>query len=55
VEHNIVQLRLRQEEARVLELVAALARLGRILRIEISGATLEDVFVELTRREGGTS
>ncbi len=53
VSHNTVQLRLHQEEARVLELVAELARYGRILRIEIAGASLEDVFVELTRQKVG--
>jgi hypothetical protein len=35
--------------------VAELARLGRILHVEIAGATLEDIFVELTRREKGAS
>jgi ABC-2 type transport system ATP-binding protein len=50
VSHNTVQLRLRDEESRVLEIVAALARHGRILRVEIAGASLEDVFVELTQR-----
>jgi ABC-2 type transport system ATP-binding protein len=55
ISHNTVQFRLRQEEARVLELVAALARVGRILRVEIAGATLEDVFVELTRQERGAA
>jgi ABC-2 type transport system ATP-binding protein len=51
VRHNTVQLRLRDDESRVLELVALLARHGRVLRVEVSGASLEDVFVELT---GGT-
>jgi len=55
VHHNTVQFRLHQEETRVLDLVAELARLGRILHVEIAGATLEDIFVELTRREKGAS
>jgi ABC-2 type transport system ATP-binding protein len=50
VAHNTVQLRLRDDESRVLDLVAALARRGRIVRVEIAGASLEDVFVELTQR-----
>ena len=49
VAHNTVQMRLREDEARVLELVSTLARHGRVLRVEIGGASLEDVFVELTR------
>jgi ABC-2 type transport system ATP-binding protein len=51
--HNTVELRLRDDEARVLELVAQLARQGRILRVEIGGASLEDVFVELTQEQTG--
>jgi ABC-2 type transport system ATP-binding protein len=51
--HNTVRLKLRDEEARVLELVSILARRGRVLRIEINGASLEDVFVELTQKAGG--
>jgi ABC-2 type transport system ATP-binding protein len=47
--HNTVRLRLRDEEPRVLELVSTLSRQQRTLRIEISGATLEDVFVALTQ------
>jgi exopolyphosphatase/pppGpp-phosphohydrolase len=42
-------MRLREDEARVLELVSTLARHGRVLRVEIGGASLEDIFVELTR------
>ena len=51
--HNTVELRLRDDEARVLELVARLAKQGRILRVEIGGASLEDVFVELTQQQTG--
>jgi hypothetical protein len=51
VSHNAVHLRLREDEARVLELVAALGRHGRILRVEIAGASLEDVFIELTQTD----
>jgi ABC-2 type transport system ATP-binding protein len=52
VVHNTVHLRLHEDESRVLELVATLARHGRVLRVEIGGASLEDVFVELTRKTG---
>jgi ABC-2 type transport system ATP-binding protein len=52
VAHNTVHLRLHEDESRVLELVATLARHGRVLRVEIGGASLEDVFVELTRKTG---
>jgi ABC-2 type transport system ATP-binding protein len=54
VAHNTVQLRLKDDESRVLALVSSLATRGHVLRIEINGASLEDVFVELTRK-GGTS
>jgi ABC-2 type transport system ATP-binding protein len=52
VAQKTVQLRLRDEESRVLALVSALAARGHVLRIEINGASLEDVFVELTRKGG---
>jgi ABC-2 type transport system ATP-binding protein len=50
VAHNTVQLRLRDEESRVLALVASLAGHGHIMRVEITGASLEDVFVSLTQQ-----
>jgi len=53
--HGTVRLKLRDEESRVLELVSELARHGRLLRIEINGASLEDIFVELTQKSGGRS
>jgi ABC-type multidrug transport system ATPase subunit len=47
---NTVQLRIKEEGSRVLDLVSTLSRHGRVLRVEVSGATLEDVFVELTQK-----
>jgi ABC-2 type transport system ATP-binding protein len=48
VNSNTVEVALKEDEARVLALVADLARRARVLRVEIAGADLEDVFVELT-------
>jgi ABC-2 type transport system ATP-binding protein len=48
--HNTVYVALKEEETRVLELVTALAARGRVLRIEINGASLEDIFIELTQK-----
>jgi ABC-2 type transport system ATP-binding protein len=45
-----VELVLKAEEAQALEAVSALAKMGRVLRLEIGGASLEDVFVELTKK-----
>jgi ABC-2 type transport system ATP-binding protein len=50
VVHNTVRLRIAEDEARVLDLVSSLARHGRVLRVEINGASLEDVFLDLTAR-----
>ena len=50
VQHNTVQLQLRGDDARVLELVSALGGYGRIQHVEITGASLEDVFVQLTKQ-----
>ena len=47
--HNTVQLQLRGDEPRILELVAALGQQARIQHVEIAGASLEDVFVQLTQ------
>jgi ABC-2 type transport system ATP-binding protein len=48
--HNTVHVALKDEESRVLELVTSLAARGRVLRIEINGASLEDIFIELTQK-----
>lgn len=49
---NTLHVTMRDDEAAVLGLATALAREGQLLRIGINGASLEDVFVELTRKEG---
>jgi len=55
ISHNNVRMKLNEDESRVLELVTLIARHGRLLRIEINGASLEDVFVELTQKAGSRS
>jgi ABC-2 type transport system ATP-binding protein len=49
VSGTTVELALKEPESRVLALVSELATRGRVLRVEVGGATLEDVFVELTK------
>jgi ABC-2 type transport system ATP-binding protein len=50
VNGNTVEVALKTEEARVLELVTRLAARGHVLRVEVSGASLEDIFVELMQK-----
>ncbi len=49
IDQNTVELTLKADEARVLAIVSEIARQGRLLRVEVSGASLEDIFIELTR------
>jgi ABC-type multidrug transport system ATPase subunit len=49
---NTLELALKEDEQEVLALVSALAKRGRVLRVELGGASLEDVFVELTDASG---
>jgi ABC-2 type transport system ATP-binding protein len=48
--HNTVHVALKDSESRILELVTALAARGRVLHLEINGASLEDIFIELTQK-----
>ena len=47
VAQNTVEMTLKAEESEVLALVTGLAGRGRLLKMEVSGPTLEDVFIEL--------
>lgn len=48
VSRATVEIALKESETEVLALVSRLATRGRLLRVEVGGASLEDVFVELT-------
>ena len=48
VSGNSVEIALKEAEQNVLALVNELAQRGHVLRVEVSGASLEDIFVELT-------
>jgi ABC-2 type transport system ATP-binding protein len=50
VSQNTLHVAIKDEESRVLALVMALAERGHLLRIEINGASLEDIFIELTQK-----
>jgi ABC-2 type transport system ATP-binding protein len=50
VSQNTVHVALKDRESRALELAMALAARGRVLRLEINGASLEDIFIELTQK-----
>ena len=51
---NTIEVALKEQETDVLVLVNELAKRGRVLRVEVSGASLEDIFVELTQRPAET-
>jgi ABC-2 type transport system ATP-binding protein len=47
IESNTIEAAFKVEEARVVEKVAGLARGRRVLHLEVRGASLEDIFIEL--------
>ncbi len=49
IDHNTVEMTLKAEEGKVLETITALAAKSRLLHVEVSGASLEDIFVDLTK------
>src|SRR5215469_8633406 len=51
-ENSTLEVAFKAPEGRVLDIVTALASNRRVLRLEVNGASLEDVFLELTQEEG---
>jgi ABC-2 type transport system ATP-binding protein len=51
IENNTLEVAFKAPEGRVLEIVTALAHDRRVLRLEVNGASLEDIFLELTQQE----
>jgi ABC-2 type transport system ATP-binding protein len=47
---NTVYVALKDHESRALELAMTLSARARVLRLEINGASLEDIFIELTQK-----
>lgn len=47
---NTLEMAVRAQEGNVLDLITSLARGRNVLRVEVNGATLEDIFVELTQK-----
>jgi ABC-2 type transport system ATP-binding protein len=45
---NTIVVTLKEQESRVVDVVGYLAGQGRVLRLEVNGASLEDIFVQLT-------
>jgi ABC-2 type transport system ATP-binding protein len=48
ITQNTIEVTLKEDESGILAMVGALAGRGRVLRLEVSGASLEDIFVGLT-------
>jgi len=51
IEGNTLEMAVKSQERSVLDLITGLARERNVLRVEVNGASLEDIFVELTQKE----
>jgi ABC-2 type transport system ATP-binding protein len=49
IAHNTIEMTVREDGQNILAIVGSMASRGRVLRLEVGGASLEDIFVELTK------
>jgi ABC-2 type transport system ATP-binding protein len=49
ISQNTIEATLKEDEGGILSVVGELASRGRVLRLEVGGASLEDIFIALTR------
>ncbi|HET9698480.1 MAG TPA: hypothetical protein VFP40_16530, partial [Terriglobales bacterium] len=50
-DHNTVEMTLKERETRVLDVITALARGRNVVRVELNSASLEEIFIELTKKK----
>jgi ABC-type uncharacterized transport system ATPase subunit len=51
LDHNTIEMTVKEREGRVLNIISELARNRNVVRVELNSASLEDIFIELTRKE----
>jgi ABC-2 type transport system ATP-binding protein len=51
LDHNTIEMTVKEREGRVLNIITELARDRNVVRMELNSASLEDIFIELTRKE----
>jgi ABC-2 type transport system ATP-binding protein len=54
VDHNSIEMTVKAREGRVMDIITALAKDRSVLRVEVNSASLEDIFIELTKKEAQT-
>jgi ABC-2 type transport system ATP-binding protein len=51
LDYNTIEMTVKEREGRVLNIISELARNRNVVRVELNSASLEDIFIELTRKE----
>jgi ABC-2 type transport system ATP-binding protein len=51
VDHNTIEMTVKERDGRVLDIISGLAKDRNVVRVELNSASLEDIFIELTKKE----